>query len=367
MPSYNSLDLSLPYITPDIIGIGGIIRSKPDLFWVEEIPAYDPIGYGDHIYVNITKQEKTTRETQIELANLFNLRRENVGHAGLKDKHAISTQTFSLLMPRDDPEEVKGLIESNLGFTLNWVKRHPKKLRSGHLKGSKFKITVTELDISIGEALTRAIKLNEIIDKRGIPNYFGAQRTGNNGQNVIDGFDLISGNYREKNRWLRRFLISSYLSHLCNRYLAERVGRNLFTSLLKGDLAKKHDTGGVFTVEDALLEQTRFENGEISFTAPIFGHKMRQPNSESKEFEDNIFLNSGVSLNQLQKAGVEGTRRLGRLLPKIAITEHSEGLTFSFSLPAGGYATVVLREFMKNEENSLEPEQIEENQEDAIQ
>jgi tRNA pseudouridine13 synthase len=365
MPQTNSLDLSLPYITPSIIGIGGVIRTRPDLFRVEELPAYEPIGYGDHIYVNITKQEKTTRETQIELARLFNLHREDVGHAGLKDKHAISTQTFSLLMPKDDPEEVKSLIESNLGFTLNWVKRHPKKLRSGHLKGNKFKITVTELDISPEEALTRATNLNEIIKKRGIPNYFGVQRTGNDGKNVVNGFDLITGKYRENNRWLRRFLISSYLSHLCNRYLAERVRRNLFTSLLPGDLAKKHDTGGVFTVEDTAVEQTRFENGEISFTAPIYGYKMREAKNESKEFEDKIFSEAGVSMEQLKKAGVEGTRRLGRLLPIITITKHIEGLTFSFSLPAGGYATVVLREFMKNEEAPSEPEPIDADEEDA--
>ena len=97
------------------------------MFTVVEVPAYEPLGYGDHIYISITKSGKTTRDTQIAIASLLGLRREDVGHAGLKDKNAVSTQTFSILMPADDPKEVAKIIESSLGVTVNWAKRHPKK------------------------------------------------------------------------------------------------------------------------------------------------------------------------------------------------------------------------------------------------
>jgi len=110
--AHPALDLTLPYITPDLPGVGGVIRARPELFSVVEVPAYEPLGYGDHIYLNITKRERTTRDTQIDIASLLGLRREDVGHAGLKDKHAVSTQTFSLLMPGEEPKEIARLVGS---------------------------------------------------------------------------------------------------------------------------------------------------------------------------------------------------------------------------------------------------------------
>ena len=358
------LDLRLPYITPDLPGIGGAIRARPELFSVVELPAYEPLGYGDHVYMSVTKKGRTTRDTQIDMAGILGIRREDVGHAGLKDKHAVSTQTFSILLPEGKPEDVAKIIESGLGVTVNWADRHPKKLRSGHLKGNTFTITVTGLDDSPASALRKADDIQKAVAKLGIPNYFGTQRIGKDGRNVIDGLDLIKGRFRERNRWLRRFLVSSYLSHLCNRYLANRVDSGNFTRILHGDLAKKHDTGGVFTVEDATVEQSRFDAGEISFTAPIYGYKMREARYEAKEMEDAVFAASGITIEELRRIGADGTRRLGRLLPVILASKHDEGVTLQFTLPAGGYATVVLREFMKND-IPVEPEEPDTDEEES--
>ena len=351
-----SLDLHLPYITEGLQGIGGVLRSTPELFRVEEVPAYDPIGYGDHIFLNVTKSLKTTRDTQIELAELFDLHREDVGHAGLKDKYAVTTQTFSLLIPNIEPKTVAETVESNLGISVNWFSRHPKKLRSGHLKGNKFWITITDIE-STRTALETAELIRERINAVGLPNFYGVQRIGVKGDNVKQGYDIIKGFYKEYNRWLRRYLVSSYLSYICNIYITERIKRGSFTQLLKGDLAKKHDTGGVFTVEDLSLEQPRSESKEISFTAPIFGFKMRETKSEAKKFEDEIFALSGLTIEDLRRCGASGTRRMGRLFPEMQLQEEPEGLTIVFTLPAGGYATVLLREFMKTEEISIEADE----------
>jgi tRNA pseudouridine13 synthase len=346
-----NLDLNLPYITEGLPGIGGVLRSTPELFRVEEVPAYDPIGYGDHIFLNVTKSLRTTRDTQIEIANLFDLHREEVGHAGLKDKYAVTTQTFSLLMPKAEPSDIANAVESNLGITVNWFSRHPKKLRSGHLKGNKFWITVTGIE-SNKAALKTAELIREKINGVGLPNFYGVQRIGVKGDNVRQGYDIIKGFYKEYNRWLRRYLVSSYLSYICNIYITERIKCGSFTHLLNGDLAKKHDTGGVFTVEDLSVDQPRSESKEISFTAPIFGFKMRETKFEAKKFEDKIFALSGLTLEDLRRCGATGTRRMGRLFPEMQLQEEPEGLTIIFTLPAGGYATVLLREFMKTEEIS---------------
>jgi len=141
------------------------------------------------------------------------------------------------------------------------------------------------------------------------------------------------------------------LSHLCNRYLSERVDRGLFDQLLKGDLAQKHDSGGVFWVEDLEAEQPRFKAKEISFTAPIYGSKKREARYDSARLEESTLSEAGITIDQLDKLKVRGTRRLGRLIPDIELSPVNEGLKLEFSLPRGGYATTILREFMKNDQS----------------
>ncbi len=343
------LDLSLPYITEEIEGIGGRIRARPEDFMVEEVPLYEPSGHGSHLYVNITKREQTTRDVQVKLAELFKLRPRNIGTAGLKDKHAVTTQTFSILFESNDvgSDEAVERIEGKLEVKVNWAKFHGNKLRAGHLIGNKFNITITELRMPVGKAVERARGIADVIHRTGFPNYYGEQRTGRWGRNVRDGLEIIMGGRRPRDRWLGKLLVAGYQSYLCNRYLAERVRRRLFGRALLGDIAKKHDTGGIFWVNDPRKEQTRFDAGEISFTAPIFGYKMSKPLGKPGKLEDEILEESGVSMEDLKRAKLTGTRRFGRLVPKIEVSEAPRGVRLSFMLHKGGYATSLLREFMK--------------------
>ena len=185
------------------------------------------------------------------------------------------------------------------------------------------------------------------IEARGLPNYYGEQRTGTTREKIRDGWAVLHGEKRVKDKWERKFLISVYQSYLCNRYLGERVDRGLFDRLLQGDIAKKHDSGGVFWVSDVETDQPRYESQEISFTAPIYGYKMSTPLGDSALLEEEILGESEVSMDVFRKAKITGTRRLGRLTPRIDITETSRGLQLAFMLPKGCYATTILREFMK--------------------
>ncbi len=151
-------------------------------------------------------------------------------------------------------------------------------------------------------------------------------------------------------RWLRRLLATAYQSYLCNRYLARRVEMGAFTHLLTGDVAKKHATGGMFTVADAAVEQPRYEAQEISFTAPMYGPKMWAATDAAAELESAVLAESPVTLDHFDAFGLEGTRRLGRLLlPDCTVetNEELQGVTISFSLPKGAFATTILREVMK--------------------
>ena len=151
----------LPYITSNMPGIGGKIKETPEDFVVEEIPLYEPLGTGKHLYVNITKKGETTKEIVGKIRSAFNLNETDIGVAGLKDKFSVSTQTLSISLDRIkvSDEEIKEKI--NTITRVNWVKRHNNKLRPGHLIGNRFKILIRGVD---KDAMQKALKIIDIIE-----------------------------------------------------------------------------------------------------------------------------------------------------------------------------------------------------------
>ena len=336
----------LPFITPDLPGLGGEIKSEPGHFVVEELPLYEPGGQGDHLYVRLTREGWTTRRLTRALAELFGLREVDVGCAGQKDKQARATQTVSLLLPGLDEKEAAARIEAALPVEVLSARRHGNKLRTGHLLGNRFTVLVVRPS---DDALGRAEAVHAALAERGLPNYYGLQRFGVDGDNAGRGREaLVKGGPRQ--RWLRRFLLSAFQSRLFNAWLAERIQRDWFGRLLDGDLAKKTDTGGLFLVEDAGVEAPRFEAGAITYTGPIYGTKMRWPDGLPGELERAILEAEGVTRDMLARARLEGSRRAARIQPDgLRVSPDPQGLLFEFSLPKGAYATTVLREFMKVE------------------
>ncbi len=145
-------------------------------------------------------------------------------------------------------------------------------------------------------------------------------------------------------------MVSAFQSYLCNRYLCRRIEIGAFDHILEGDVAKKHATGGMFSVEDVAVDQPRFLAQEISFTAPMYGPKMWAATGEAGELEEAVLAETSVTLEHFAKARVEGTRRFGRLLITDCVASAGpagDGLTLSFALPKGAFATTILREFMK--------------------
>jgi len=346
-----SIEMALPYATDDLPGIGGKLRAKSEHFVVEEIPLYEPQGSGQHLYINITRTGLTTKEVEAACARLFSLKRSQIGHAGLKDKNARTTQTFSLdlgVQPGIADEAVAARLSDAVGVQVNWVRRHRNKLKTGHLLGNRFEIVVSEPDCSAEECLARCHRIAERLIAQGLPNYFGPQRMGREGANVAQGLAILQGSLKKRDKWLRQFLVSSVQSYLCNRYLAERVGMGAFDRLLAGDVAKKYATGGLFDVVDLDQEQPRYQAQEISFTAPLFGPAMWAAQAEAGALEDKVLAQSGLTVEDFGRARVNGTRRLGRLLvTDLEVHSHAEGVLVRFSLTKSAYATTVLRELMK--------------------
>ena len=354
----------LPFITQNLKGIGGKLKETSESFIVEEVPVYEACGEGEHLFVNLTKEGLNTKEVVDKLRELFSLKREDVGVAGLKDREARTSQTISLRFGNYssvDLEKIKEQIEEQFldkgkkRVQVNWFKKHNNKLRPGHLLGNRFKIFVSELNCGLDEAEKRAEKIIDKIIEGGLPNYYGEQRFGQDGDNWQRGLDILNEKQKIYDKWLRSFLLSSVQSYLCNLYLKERILQEKYSKLMDGDVVKKTDTGGVFVVEKENLkrEQERFDKREIVFTCPIYGDNLMQgkENTEAKMFEDKILEMVEIKKENMKYLS-DGLRRQGILLFKkgdIVVEKDGKknGLWFSFFLPKGSFATVLLREVMK--------------------
>ncbi|MFO0556306.1 MAG: tRNA pseudouridine(13) synthase TruD [Polyangiaceae bacterium] len=341
-------------------------KSKPEDFVVEELPAYEPSGAGDHLYVTFRKRALTTPDAVRVLARALNVDARDAGWAGLKDKLAVTTQTVSLPAPREAGSveerlrraaEVVAAEGAGASIEVLAISRHTNKLKPGHLRGNRFRIVLRGLDATGADRVCAGL---ERATREGVPNYFGEQRYGVGGGveplpgNVRRALGFVSGGDRPpKDKRQVRFLFSALQSHLFDEVLARRVAEETWATVLVGDLAKKHDTGGLFLVAEADLADavTRARERTLSATGPMFGASMRTPTGEPERIEREILAASGLDethLARFRHAG-EGTRRALRVMVDEVHTEVQTGsvpseveLILRFALPKGAYATTLL-------------------------
>lgn len=333
----------------DTPGTGGRLRLTPEDFRVEEVPAYGLSGEGEHLYLHLEKTGHTTAHVVRELSAQLGVRDRDVGVAGLKDRHAVTTQWVS----------VPARFEERLStFAMDGVRvlatgRHTNKLGLGHLRGNRFVVRVREAP---GTAGTAAATL-ALLAARGVPNYFGPQRFGLKGLNAEEGLRVLRGESRLRDPRVRRFLTTSVQSLVFNRFLSLRLARGLFDRLIAGDMAKKHDTGGVFLVEDPAAESPRAERSEVSATGTLFGKKAKPLTLDAGELEREAL--SAFGLTPEVFASRRGDRRLTRVFLEAAeVRPEEDGFVVAFTLPRGSFATSVLRELMKTDVDAAggEPE-----------
>jgi tRNA pseudouridine13 synthase len=340
----------LPFLTHDLPGIGGVLRSRPEDFEVEEIPAYEPEGQGDHLFLWVEKRELTSWDVVNGLSSALGIAAADIGIAGMKDKHAVTRQQVSI-PAKVDIEDVRAITLE--GVKVLAVKRHPHKLRTGHLKGNRFRIVVRDPETADTEARDRAAAiLGLLCNTPGCPNWFGGQRFGRDGDNAERGRALLSSGKKGPKGRKRRLLISAFQSQLFNEYLATRMRDGLTGRVLPGDVLQKTDTGGLFSSEDPEVDQARFDRGELVITGPIFGHKMRRPTEgEARRREQAVLDHHQLELASFRPAGkiAQGTRRALAVRLRGVSTRIAgpAAVEVAFELPKGSYATAVLREVMK--------------------
>jgi tRNA pseudouridine13 synthase len=329
------------YLTDNLPGIGGRIKDRPEDFVVEEIPLYDFSDEGHFAFLLLEKENLSTLDFVGRIRKHLDLRDEEVGLAGWKDKRAITSQWVSV--PREKASESRLAQLAGDGIKILQIRHHTNKLRTGHLLGNRFSILLRQAD---AEAENRARAIIQQLQALGLPNFYGPQRFGAAGNNPEKGLALLLGQYRLRSVRKRKLLVSSYSSLLFNFTLKKRMEQDFFTKLLPGDIAKKHDTGGIFLVSDPEKEQPRADKLEISATGPIWGKKMKRAGDAAAALEEKILSNQGLTPDVFRKQ--PGSRRSLRIaLKEVNVGQEKEGLRLEFFLPKGSYATVLLDEIMK--------------------
>jgi tRNA pseudouridine13 synthase len=329
----------LPLVTGDLPGTGGVIRTEPDDFQVEELPLYLPEGSGSHLYLRVRKRGLTTRDLVQALVR-GGAEESAVGVAGLKDKAAVTTQWLSV--PKRHAAAVAEL-EALAGVSVLERSTHRNKLGLGHLRGNRFVIRIRDV---APDALGAATAALDALVLRGTPNWFGPQRFGRFGGNAYDGLRVLRGERVPGGHRLRRFFVSALQSLVFNAMLAERIRRGWYDTVVLGDWARKHDTGGTFRVDDPAAEAPRAARLEISATLPLYGRKVRVSDGDAGELEEAVLEAFGLRWPQFGSR--RGDRRATRVvLANVHAAPSQDALTIAFDLPKGSYATAVLREVMK--------------------
>jgi len=358
---------NLPYLTTEIPGIGGKIKVRPEDFVVREVPLYHPCGEGTHVYFQIEKTGIATLTAVDEIARALGRPSRDIGLAGLKDANAVTTQMLSV--EHIEPSRIEQLQLSRIRILS--ISRHRNKLKLGHLSGNRFRIRIREVDI---DRVDDVRKIMEVLNRRGVPNYFGAQRFGQRGDTWKIGRAMLKQDYEQAlevmlgksesadfgdvkkarelydareyakaaDTWpypfrderracgilaktggnirrafgsidkrLRRLFISAYQSQLFNQVVAQRI--DSLDKLFEGDLAWIHCKGAVFKVEDPEIEQPRCDAFGISPTGPLFGPRMAQTEGKPGQIEQDLLDKEGMTVNDWRSTG-QGRKRGRRAL-----------------------------------------------------
>lgn len=316
------------------------LRAEPGDFQVDEDMPIDLEGAGEHLWLQVEKTGWTTPTLADRLAGHYGVRRRDVGYAGLKDRHAVTRQWFSLPIgaatAAPEPPAIEG---------VRWLAqvRHRRKLKRGAHAGNRFRLVLRDFR---GDAAAADAALSRIAE-RGVPNYFGEQRFGRDGGNLEMARQLFDG--RRLKGFKRGIALSAARSHLFNAVLAERVRVGTWDRMLEGDVMALAGSRSVFPLAPGGSEDAdnlrRLAALDIHPTGPLPGRGEPAVTAAAAELEAAVLAEHAPLVEGLARAGVDADRRALRL----AVTELDWGwrerdLEVAFRLGRGGFATMVLRE-----------------------
>ena len=315
------------------------LRTSAEDFRVDEIDTFEPSGSGEHLLLAIEKRGMTTLQALRRIAQWAGVAESAIGYAGLKDRHAVTRQRFTVWIPKKISPDVAALQADDFKvLSADW---HARKLPRGALTGNRFVLVLRSVE---GERDVIEARL-QAIAARGVPNYFGEQRFGRGGDNVAQALAMFAG--RRVRRDERSLLLSAARSQIFNAALSQRVALGLWDEGMEGDVFMLDGSHSVFgPVEIDQTIATRLASFDIHPTGPMWGRGELRTQSHVQALEADIAQAHGELCKGLEAAGLKQERR-GLRLPVVGLAWEWLGddvLSLSFQLPAGSYATTVLRE-----------------------
>lgn len=319
----------------------GVLRQEPADFIVLEALSFEPSGEGEHVFLQIQKTSENTDFIARQIARFAGVRQRDVSYAGLKDRHAITTQWFSVWLPGKSDPDWSGLVSDNL--QLLQVIRHARKLKRGVLAANHFKIRIRNWQGDVAKTQQQLVN----IQQGGVPNYFGVQRFGHAGQNVAKALAMFEG--AKVPREQRSIYLSAARAYLFNHILAERVRQGNWDQALAGDVFMLNGTKSFFQ-SDPLNEMltTRLQAQDIHPTGVLWGLGRQTLTADAAAIEAAVLSEFSALADGLIQEKLELARRALRVtVQNLAWQFIAEDiLELQFSLPPGSFATAVLRELI---------------------
>lgn len=321
----------------------GRIRVTPEDFRVSEDLGFEPAGHGEHVLVQIRKRAVNTDWVARRLAAFAGVPLRSVSYSGMKDRFAIAEQWFSVHFPRG--VEPNWLACNDPTFEVLRAVRHARKLKRGAHKGNGFRIVIRDVRGDCGEVEARL----QHAATHGVPNYFGPQRFGRNGENVARAEAMFLGRERVKDRYRRGLYMSAARAHFFNEVLTVRVARGDWNKAILGDVMMLDGTRSVFRLDTlSNSDDRRIAGLDIHATGPLWGKGELPSGQQVQALEQEVGSRFPVLRDGLEEAGLSQERRALRLRLRLPSLERfgNGNVIVAFHLPRGTFATTVLRELV---------------------
>jgi len=320
------------------------LRTHNSDFLVQEILPFAPTGEGEHHLLHIRKDGLNTADVAKILSGFAHVHPKEVTYAGQKDKNAVTEQWFGVRIPGKETPDWASLNSEQL--TILSSSRHGKKLRIGALAGNRFTLTLRQVS-DMEDVIGRIEKIKET----GVPNYFGEQRFGHDGKNLVFGRQMFAGR-KVKDRKKSSMYLSAVRSYLFNLVVSARLGDHGLARL-DGDSVMLAGSKSYFVAEqwdETLLN--RLAEKDIQLSAPMWGRGAALSQGEAAEFESKVLAEFEQDRDGLEHAGLSQERRPLLLEPQHFSYQQAgdDILVIKFALPAGSFATSVLRELFDYED-----------------
>jgi tRNA pseudouridine13 synthase len=341
-------------------------------FVVEEIPLYPFTGHGEHLILHVRKKNLSTWDLINRISNHLGIKSRDIGYAGLKDKNAMTKQYISL--HKSHEKKLESFSHPDIKFLSKTY--HKNKIHMGHLKGNRFFIRLKKVNPTSAQKIEQALKN---IAKHGMPNFFGFQRFGIDGENYKKGEAILRNKLKERNVKLKKMYINAYQSHMFNLWLSRRLEINTMVEnfsvkevcdllnmpenvvkslkaqpqpykLIEGDILMHYPHGRPFEFDGGNEEVERYLERDVVPTGLLIGKRSRRSTGLSRTIEKQF---------DADHKAIDGQRRYAWIFPEDVEGEYKESEAWyemHFTLPKGSYATVLLEEIGKRPMNTEEGE-----------